>query len=129
MASSEDSRSSFPDPRALHNRQTARDLLRSHRKVLLDRLTSTTVKSLADGLYAHYIITKDELQDIQSDRTLTIDLARKLLSVMETRSWEQCVCFARLLHQTEGIEDIGKLVLQSVGEMPKSSYKTHYTPT
>ena len=67
-------------------------------------------------LYVQLVISHDEMEDIQSDRTPIVEMARRLVSVMETRSWAQCVKFAVLLQETEGIEDVGLKLLQSAGE-------------
>ena len=56
------------------------------------------------------------MEDIQSERQHRVDMARSLVSVMETRSWAHFVQFARLLQQTEGVEDVGTKLLENAGK-------------
>ena len=99
-----------------HDQQTARHLLRSHRSELLDRLTPSTIKRLADKLYELEIISYDEMEDIRRNRRPTLKMARQLVTVIETRSWAQCLKFISLLQKTEGIEDLGTKLLHETGE-------------
>lgn len=103
------------DSRSADDQHTARHLLRSQRCKLISGLSAETAKALADKLFELYIISDDEMEDIQSQRTRR-EMVRRLLSVMNTRSWLQCLRFARLLTQTEGIEEIGTKLLEEAGE-------------
>lgn len=93
---------------------SASRLLRRNRSTLIERLSSPAVEEITDKLYEKEVISKDEMENINSSTT-SKTRARSLLSIMDTRSWTHGIEFARLLQQMDGMQDIGTSLLEIAG--------------
>jgi hypothetical protein len=76
-------------------------------------LTISAVKGLADTLYEREIISGDELTTIYTEKPRQ-DMARSLLIVMNTRTYEHGLEFIHLLKETEGVEAVADKILKHV---------------
>ena len=88
-------------------------LLRPHWVELTDRVWADNV---TDKLYEREILSKRDKDKIEAkscrDRR---EGAALLLDMMSTRSWSQCVEFAVIVSETEGVKDLGKKLLEDAG--------------
>ena len=88
-------------------------LLRPHWVELTDRVWADNV---TDKLYEREILSKRDKEKIEAkssrDRR---EGAALLLDMMSTRSWSQCVEFAVIVSETEGVKDLGEKLLEDAG--------------
>ena len=105
-----------------NDQQTARHLLRENWCMLVGSFTSAATAGITDTLYEKKIISEEEMENIQCKTTRKY-MARSLLSVMSTKSWTQCLTFCDLVHQREGMEDIGTKLLETAGKSHAYAYR------
>ena len=88
-------------------------LLRPHWKELIRRVWADR---MTDTLYSREIISAMDKEEIVSkavrNRREGVELP---LEIMVTRSWEQCVEFAVIVSETEGVKDLGEKLLEDAG--------------
>lgn len=106
--------------------KSACSLLRPYRVQLIERMGLTQALSLTDRLYQMHIISHSEMETVQNCSWPTYGggtAPRRLLSLLEGRTWDNIKDFARLLQKTEGLTDIGDALLCRVAstETPSSN--------
>ena len=98
---------------AVDERRTPERLLRPHWVELTERVWADNV---TDKLYEREILSKRDKDKIEAkssrDRR---EGAALLLDMMSTRSWSQCVEFAVIVSETEGVKDLGEKLLEDAG--------------
>lgn len=103
--------------------KSACSLLRPYRVQLIERMGLTQALSLTDRLYQMHIISHSEMETVQNCSWPTYGggtAPRRLLSLLEGRTWDNIKDFARLLQKTEGLTDIGDALLCRVASTGKS---------
>ena len=84
-------------------------LLRPHWVELIERMWSDHV---TDKLFQREIISKRDKDEIEEKAAKSRRKGASLLmDVMLTRSWKQCVEFAVIVSQTDGVKDLGEKLL------------------
>ena len=83
-------------------------LLRPNWEELIERVWADRI---TDKLFSLEIISAIESKAARSRRKG----AKLLLNIMLTRSWEQCVEFAVIVSETEGVKDLGEKLLEDAG--------------
>ena len=95
---------------AVGERRTPESLLRLHWVELIERVWANHI---TDRLYGRGIISKRHKDEIEEKASRNRrEGATLLLDVMLTRSWRQCVEFAVIVSQTDGVKDLGNKLLQ-----------------
>jgi hypothetical protein len=85
-------------------------LLRPHWVELKERIWAD---HLTDRLYEKAIVSKRHKDQIENKaKTSRLDGVALLLDVLLTRTWKQCVEFAVMMSETEGLEDLGGKLLR-----------------
>ena len=88
-------------------------LLRPHWEELIRRVWADRV---TDTLYSREIISAMDKEEIELKAVRNRrEGAKLLLDIMVTRSWEQCVEFAVIASETEGVKDLGEKLLEDAG--------------
>ena len=88
-------------------------LIRPHWEQLIRRVWAHRI---TDILYSRKIISAMDREEIESKAVRSRRKGAKLLlEIMLTRSWEKCFEFAVILSETEGVEDLGKKLLEDAG--------------
>ena len=88
-------------------------LLRPHWEELIRRVWA---RRITDTLYSREVISAMDREEVESKAvTSRREGAKLLLEIMLTRSWEKCFEFAVIVSETEGVEDLGKKLLEDAG--------------
>ena len=88
-------------------------LLRPHWEELIERVWADRI---TDKLFSREIISAIDREAIESKAVVSRrEGAKLLLNIMLTRSWEQCVEFAVIISETEGVKDLGEKLLEDAG--------------
>ena len=104
----------------------AEDLLRPHYSELIERVWADR---LTDKLYELKILSKRDKDDIEHKAAESRHRgASLLLDIMLTRSRSDCVEFAAILRETDGMRDLGeKLLMQDAGRQCNPAYVRYGT--
>ena len=88
-------------------------MLRPHWEELIRRVWA---RRFTDILYSRKIISAMDREEVESKAVVSRrEGAKLLLEIMLTRSWEKCFEFAVIVSETEGVEDLGKKLLEDAG--------------
>ena len=88
-------------------------LLRAHWVELNDRVLAD---DFTNQLYEREIISKRQKDKIEEKAAASRrEGAALLLDMMLTRSWSQCVEFAVIVSETNGVKDLGEKLLRDAG--------------